>query len=822
MTFVRDTIAQLLWRGHDPWRMSRHPIGRHDLPSERPAGHRFLTETVERLRPAVIVAVGAGDGARVVQVASQMRELAIDGVVIAVDTWLPCSRKWLDGDAFDQADLFDIFADAIRHARLESYVVPLRLDLLGAARVLKARALLADVVHLELDRNHDHDATTFGFRQWWSILKPGGVMIAGGRQEDEADMANALEDFAKSLGALPIERMRGVGRVAKPLVGLPSAASEAGGFMLIAHAASEWREARRIEFTNGADDGTLGFSELVDLYIRFGGPTWNAIRFRIIDRIVKTLNEYGIKVGRWDVFGPDFEIRAEMIRSWLPDTACAYLQPAPLQDVAQFELLPPSPNPYAAFALPPRINKHMATTERPALTAYRLERATLFVTPLGYQLFDREKGIYWSAASTRAYADEALQGPAKTLRQPVVIVQDVFEGTNFSHFLFDWVPRLVHFVHAGRENRDAYLFLLGGIPGDFHALVLDRLCQIHGLHPEQFIFPTGPELWHIEAGVYFFSDLKAQIMHPAHMAHEQSIRVIRDIASGVVVPRDGARKIYISRADAALRRVANEDEICARLRPLGFVMVRLAVLSLAEQIRTVRSARIIIAPHGMGLTHIAFHTGGLLLIELHNPQIGTDAYAFIACALRFTYRAVFGTAMEGGGDNFVVDPDDIIKTLIAEEGALEQDAAGALAPSEQIRTHWHAGMQQLPAMEAHDVPPPAGASIACKHVRDDPPRNPDNNLGWIEAAPTQQGGAYRCACDIWIPSAYKGGAVKLQCKALHRPVSVAADLDLREAWQTISIAGTATEPACNFVLRADARAGDVIYSSRWRIRAGDG
>ena len=619
---------------------------------------------MERLRPAVLGDVGVGDGAAVVQPASLMHELAIDGVVIAVDAWLPRARDWLDGDASDRASLFCEFADAICHVRLESYVVPLRLELLDAAR--------ADVVHLELDRNHDHDAAAFRLRQWWPVLKPGGIVIAGSGKEkgDKADIGEALEDFARSLGASPVERMGGVGRLAKPLVGLPSDASDAVDFTYIADSVSKWREARHIEFTNGADDGTLGFSELVDLYIRFTGPTWNAIRFRIIDRIVATLNEYGIKVGRWDVFGPDFEIRPEMIRSWLPETTCAYLQSVPLQDVEQFELLPPSPNPYAAFALPPRINKHMATTERPALTAYRLERATLFVTPLGYQLFDREKGIYWSAASTRAYADEALQGPAKTLRQPVVIVQDVFEGTNFSHFLFDWVPRLAHFVNSGREDRDACVFLLGGIPGDFHAVVLDRLCELHGLRRERFIFPTGQELWQIEAGVYFFSDLKARIMHPAHMAHEQSIRVIRDIASGIVVPRDGARKVYISRADAGLRRVANEDEVWSRLRPLGFVMVRLADLSLTEQIRAVRSAEIIVAPHGMGLTHIALHTGGLTLIELHNPQIGTDAYAFIARALRFSYRAVFGTAVEGGGDNFAVDPDEIIKALIAEGGRL--------------------------------------------------------------------------------------------------------------------------------------------------------
>ncbi|MDB5642642.1 MAG: glycosyltransferase family 61 protein [Hyphomicrobiales bacterium] len=75
------------------------------------------------------------------------------------------------------------------------------------------------------------------------------------------------------------------------------------------------------------------------------------------------------------------------------------------------------------------------------------------------------------------------------------------------------------------------------------------------------------------------------------------------------------RLIYLSRNDAARRRVVNEEDLFARLEPLGFERVVLGALSVAEQARVFASARMILAPHGAGCTNLVFATPGSTFLE---------------------------------------------------------------------------------------------------------------------------------------------------------------------------------------------------------------
>jgi capsular polysaccharide biosynthesis protein len=89
-------------------------------------------------------------------------------------------------------------------------------------------------------------------------------------------------------------------------------------------------------------------------------------------------------------------------------------------------------------------------------------------------------------------------------------------------------------------------------------------------------------------------------------------------------------------------------------------------MPLLEQISLVRGADIIVAPHGMGLTHIAFHNGKPLIIELHNTCIGSDSYAFMAHALGFKYHAIMGKDQREDPFHFEVAPVAVIDVLARE------------------------------------------------------------------------------------------------------------------------------------------------------------
>lgn len=77
-----------------------------------------------------------------------------------------------------------------------------------------------------------------------------------------------------------------------------------------------------------------------------------------------------------------------------------------------------------------------------------------------------------------------------------------------------------------------------------------------------------------------------------------------------------AQMIYVSRSDSPSRRLANEDALAHALSRLGFEILLSSRLSLAEQICVFASADMIIAPHGAGLTNIAFCKPSCKIYEL--------------------------------------------------------------------------------------------------------------------------------------------------------------------------------------------------------------
>lgn len=80
-------------------------------------------------------------------------------------------------------------------------------------------------------------------------------------------------------------------------------------------------------------------------------------------------------------------------------------------------------------------------------------------------------------------------------------------------------------------------------------------------------------------------------------------------------------KIYISRANASSRRIANELELTTELKKVGFIVVHLELLSPYEQAYIFNKAKMIIGPHGSGFVNLLFSNPGCILIEIDH---GTD------------------------------------------------------------------------------------------------------------------------------------------------------------------------------------------------------
>jgi cephalosporin hydroxylase len=188
--------------------------------------HRYLSEAIVRFRPGIVVEVGVWMGLSVMTMARAMRDCGCDGVIIAVDTWLGSSEHWLNpqqatelGRLHGYPQFYRNFLANIAAEGLQDFVLPLPLDSASAHVVLDKLALRPVVVHL--DAAHDYTSVLLDLQRWWSLLSPGGMLIADdydttrsvwpevGRAVDDFRAGVAHEDFAAEPYKCRMVRPRG-------------------------------------------------------------------------------------------------------------------------------------------------------------------------------------------------------------------------------------------------------------------------------------------------------------------------------------------------------------------------------------------------------------------------------------------------------------------------------------------------------------------------------------------------------------------------------------------------------------------------------------
>jgi hypothetical protein len=87
-------------------------------------------------------------------------------------------------------------------------------------------------------------------------------------------------------------------------------------------------------------------------------------------------------------------------------------------------------------------------------------------------------------------------------------------------------------------------------------------------------------------------------------------------------------RIYVSRRDTTRRVLTNEEELEEALARLGVVAVRFSEHSLARQIAIAHNARLIVGPHGAGLSHIINTKPGGDVLEIVPNQDGFHSQRF--------------------------------------------------------------------------------------------------------------------------------------------------------------------------------------------------
>jgi capsular polysaccharide biosynthesis protein/GT2 family glycosyltransferase len=108
------------------------------------------------------------------------------------------------------------------------------------------------------------------------------------------------------------------------------------------------------------------------------------------------------------------------------------------------------------------------------------------------------------------------------------------------------------------------------------------------------------------------------------------------------------RRVYISRARATRRVLRNEQQIAGMLHRFGFEPVVMEDLDFDAQVELMAETRVLVAPHGAGLTNMIFCAPGTHIVEIANLDFPNPNFYALAAALGLEYWLVPGRAAGEG------------------------------------------------------------------------------------------------------------------------------------------------------------------------------
>ena len=265
-------------------------------------------------------------------------------------------------------------------------------------------------------------------------------------------------------------------------------------------------------------------------------------------------------------------------------------------------------------------------------------------------------------ASHRIFS-EVLPKPERIAGRVVAIAS--LSGHNYFHWMVDILPRLELLRRSGVSWQAIDWIWINSVQQPFQQETL----QAFGI-PVSKILSSDRHPY-----------IQADLVVPSFAGHlgwlePWALRFLRDrflpLGERVSPPCDRmGDRIYISRANANHRRVLNEAAVIEQLQPLGFVPVVLETLSFAEQVSLFAQAKVIVAPHGGGLTNLLFCQPGTVVVELASPHYLRHYFWAISQPLKLRHFLLTGEAIACEPIRRLMYPSPLTEDIWVKEDALK-------------------------------------------------------------------------------------------------------------------------------------------------------
>ncbi len=285
---------------------------------------------------------------------------------------------------------------------------------------------------------------------------------------------------------------------------------------------------------------------------------------------------------------------------------------------------------------------------RPAISLAELDDAELLIADGAVSVWTAdgspqpELSVGSPAGLVRTVLDRRRAGgeAVDELRlERAALISDMFPAPNLCHFLLDQATRLALYAASGIDL-DGTVIVGPDLVRPYQRAIARRLGA------RRYLGTAGYGRVRVRR-LAVLSNCH-HLRHSAHLGADWAVAAVRRAFADVRETKPAPRRLLVSRADAATRRLINEDAMLALLRPLGFERIVPGDLSLTDQVRAFAAATHVVAPHGAALANIVFCAPGSQVLEIFHPHYGTYAYAMLAPALRLGYAAMVAWDGESG------------------------------------------------------------------------------------------------------------------------------------------------------------------------------
>lgn len=193
---MHKLYGQDIWAGYTPRNLEPVVQGWHGR-------HPSLSRLTAMPGRKIVIDIGVWKGESTITMANALKANGIDGVVIAVDTWLGSSEHWTGPFAqftreHGMPGLYWTFLSNVVRAGLTDYVIPLPHTSTTAAAIFRRFGIFPSVVHV--DAAHEYREVLNDAEDYWTILQPGGYLIGDDYTANWPGVVKAADEFARKVG----------------------------------------------------------------------------------------------------------------------------------------------------------------------------------------------------------------------------------------------------------------------------------------------------------------------------------------------------------------------------------------------------------------------------------------------------------------------------------------------------------------------------------------------------------------------------------------------------------------------------------------------